>query len=496
MKFPNFLMNKSFSARALVILAGLFLMALTVPAQKVPEANPSADLDQCRNGSTGTDPCAGANWVNGNVGTQNSQYSEDQYLPYRMVFTNLTSNATYTVVIGYDTIHSGKHAIDYLGTYNTKQITTRATDTAALRSDTDPCTDILGATTCAMAPSTIAITKDPLVTAQTNPYTLQPIYEPNNQVFTMWGGNLLSFAYVGNVVSNDVERQVRLTFTAAGDTVVLAWSGHVAYGGDWGAGNSAGGISGSPYHMRLKGFCPGTIAGNGCTTGGNQDRSLSADAVIISGIINIVKAVSTQDGSGAAFTAFPFTASTGFGFSSFSLVDDNAGPGIDTQQSVSIQSFGAANAITVTEENTFGWTLESINCTTNVASSVTQNIPTQPAPNAGSVTITTNAGGFTTCTFNNTQLGITAAPATVTGRVFTASGLPVRGVTVEITNISTGDIRTATTNSFGYYTFTDLTTEDLYRLTPVSNKRYQFDNSVRMFTLMEDLAGLDFFANN
>ena len=40
--------------------------------------------------------------------------------------------------------------------------------------------------------------------------------------------------------------------------------------GDWGSGNSAGGISGSPYHTRL-------ISLDG--SGGNQDRSLSAAAV-------------------------------------------------------------------------------------------------------------------------------------------------------------------------------------------------------------------------
>jgi len=43
MKFPNFKMNKWFTARAFVLLAGLFLMALAVPAQKT-EANPAADL--------------------------------------------------------------------------------------------------------------------------------------------------------------------------------------------------------------------------------------------------------------------------------------------------------------------------------------------------------------------------------------------------------------------------------------------------------------------
>jgi len=351
MKFPNFKMNKWFTARAFVLLAGLFLMALAVPAQKT-EANPSADLDQCRNGD-GTVACTGSAWVNGNAGFQNSSYAEDQYLPYRMRFTNLTVGTSYTVSIGYDNTHGGAHAIDYLGTYNTFTITNRATNTRSLRAGVDPCSGVAG---CAGAPtSTAPITLDNVaVTNQTNPYTLGPIYQPSNQQMSIWGATSLTFAYEsidGNVATDpQVERRIRVTFTATVSNPVLAWSGHVGYGGDWGAGNSAGGISGSPYHMRLKGLCATTTppaAPNGCNDGGNQDRSLSADAVVIVGIINIVKAVNTVDGSGIAFTAFGFTASSGFGTTTFSLIDDNAGPGIDTQQSQAISAFGAANAVTV-----------------------------------------------------------------------------------------------------------------------------------------------------
>ena len=62
-----------------------------------------------------------------------------------------------------------------------------------------------------------------------------------------------------------------VTFTAANSTVVLAWGGHIASQIDWGAGNSAGSISGSPYHMRLL-----DLDNDGL---GNMDRSLAAAAV-------------------------------------------------------------------------------------------------------------------------------------------------------------------------------------------------------------------------
>jgi uncharacterized repeat protein (TIGR01451 family) len=75
---------------------------------------------------------------------------------------------------------------------------------------------------------------------------------------------------------------------------VLAWGGHIATRKDWGNGNSAVAISGSPYHTRL-------IDLDG--SGGNQDRSLSAAAVIFPGFIHIVK--NTTGGN----ATFPFTAS-------------------------------------------------------------------------------------------------------------------------------------------------------------------------------------------
>ena len=53
--------------------------------------------------------------------------------------------------------------------------------------------------------------------------------------------------------------------------MLLAWGGHIASQIDWGAGNSAGSISGSPYHMRLLDLDDDGL--------GNMDRSLAAAAV-------------------------------------------------------------------------------------------------------------------------------------------------------------------------------------------------------------------------
>jgi hypothetical protein len=65
---------------------------------------------------------------------------------------------------------------------------------------------------------------------------------------------------------------VNFTTTTGQTSVVVAWGGHVASQLDWGLGNSASQISGSPYHMRLVALD---------TVGlGNQDRSIKAAAIL------------------------------------------------------------------------------------------------------------------------------------------------------------------------------------------------------------------------
>jgi hypothetical protein len=91
------------------------------------------------------------------------------------------------------------------------------------------------------------------------------------------------------------------------------------------------------------------------------------------------------------------------------------------------------------------------------------------------------------------NLSPTAAPATIAGRVVSADGMGLRGVSVRLMNASTGEMRSALTNGFGYYIFEDMPTEDFY-IVSVSSKRYTFPVSVRTFTLQDSLTELDFIA--
>ncbi len=470
-------------------------MTLSAVAQKsfssvlLPE-NDAANLDQCRNGNP-PEVCTGANWVNGNLGATNSHYKERDFVPYRMLFTGLSAG-TNTVVIGYDRIHSGVNAIDYLGSFD-------YTETTA-----NPCSGVTGVSyTCSTpAPTALAATPtEPLLASHVPPIP----QTPGN--FTFWGATFNTApVFVPCGVSDEtLVRCVRIVFTPLPGVTnpVLAWGGHIAWRGDWGAGQSAGGISGSPYHMRLESL-------NG--TGGNQDRSLSADAVAGRGSLRIIKDVTTNPFGTESTVAFWFNANKAFSPLMFSLVDDNAvgciqpptapgpgqvacGPGIDFKLSDSIDVYdGVANVITVSEDkNLFpvgqNWSLDHITCVESVTS-----LGTTISNNLAIATVTVNPEEVVVCTFYNTQFSPSAAPAIISGRVVDSFGNGIGGARLTVVDAATGQTFRAISSPFGYYTVEGMEVDNFYVMT-VSHKRYTFADDTRTFSLQDDIAGVDFVAN-
>jgi uncharacterized repeat protein (TIGR01451 family) len=244
-----------------VLAATLFLLATAMAAPVLARAaNPAANIDQCRNGQiTAPVQCIDNAWQNGNLGPENSHYREGDSVPFRAVLTNLDASAgnTHTLVIQYDTLQSGKHAYDYLTSFN-------ATETNA-----NPVNDISGTTAGNCFPIPVDLTN-----MFANPGSTQ---EPG--CIQIYNGAITSVVYGSADASG--QRSVIVTFTATDPTVVIAWGGHIASQIDWGAGNSASAISGSPYHMRLLTLDDTQL--------GNQDRSLKA-----SGILPIPAVFTTQ----------------------------------------------------------------------------------------------------------------------------------------------------------------------------------------------------------
>lgn len=86
----------------------------------------------------------------------------------------------------------------------------------------------------------------------------------------------------------------------------------------------------------------------------------------------------------------------------------------------------------------------------------------------------------------------TAANASIGGRVLSSDGRGISKVTVTLVDGS-GTARNSITNGFGYYTFDDLGTGQTYTLS-VRNKRYTFNPSTRVVSLVDNIADADFTA--
>jgi hypothetical protein len=278
-------------------LLAIALVVALVPASSFA-ANPAASLDQCANDplpSSHLDGCAtsATQWVNGNLGASKSVYFEGDSIPYRLTLSNLSTSAIHHVTIEWDTTKSSKHAIDYIDTVNQSV------------ADANPC---LGVSGCNGTFSSGTILADPQVTGAGvtpiagtvrvyggNAVTVTRPSAVGNTPCTNANSNGAYCYSTGTGFTGDKSAAVTINFTASVANPVVAWGGHIATRANWGLTNSAVSISGSPYHTRL-------IDLDGA--GGNQDRSLSADAVIFPGFIHVIKNTTGGDGT-FGYTASP-----------------------------------------------------------------------------------------------------------------------------------------------------------------------------------------------
>lgn len=93
-----------------------------------------------------------------------------------------------------------------------------------------------------------------------------------------------------------------------------------------------------------------------------------------------------------------------------------------------------------------------------------------------------------------TIMGTTAAQVSVGGQITDANGYGVSKATVTITSMS-GQTQTVLTNPFGYYQFSDIEVGEMYILS-VSAKRYRFNPSTKMLSVVEESNQINFVADN
>jgi hypothetical protein len=91
------------------------------------------------------------------------------------------------------------------------------------------------------------------------------------------------------------------------------------------------------------------------------------------------------------------------------------------------------------------------------------------------------------------QFAPTAAGVSLGGRILAAEGNGIRNVSVTLTNLSTGEIRTALSSSIGYYRFDDVPSAQFYSVT-VRSKRFSFDPDTRVINVVDELTDVDFTA--
>jgi hypothetical protein len=407
----QFQLPTSFVASYLVTATGLLSGTATTTF-----TDSAANLDQCTNGAVGAtpEPCVNdsifTNWVNGNVNGNKAHWAEDEFLPYRATIDGITAGG-HTLSIVYDTVNSGEHAIDYLGSFDASE-TTSATSTLLHANSNDPCSDKLtGALAAECTPGnptgSLHIPNPTLVNCGGSAGAAPSLItgSDSDRSMKIWGPpgtTVTGMSYFAqNVVhgGNNCSTTLKISFSVGGsdssNTVVLAWSGHIARGdgfNGWGAGDGAGSVSGSPYHMAFDTNNGNPDRGFDGASQGAQDRALQAGppngAIIPSSTITIVKHTSggndtfsyTTTGGGGLPPSFDITTSGGTG----QQVNSGINPGTYT--------------IDEPDPLPAGWSFTSLSCTTNSGGATTST-----SGRTATVNIPITGNSSVTCTYTNTR---------------------------------------------------------------------------------------------
>jgi hypothetical protein len=260
----------------------------------VTEADAVAtDINQCQNGGVG-DPLKACSEtpaqtgygyeVNANANSSNSHWTEGDFVPLRIVGTGYSPGAG-NIQFSIDVTKSGKHAYDYVGSFDATETT--GASTASHANHNNPCGDIFTGCNPDAPDGSGAIPVDASLAAGLYPATCgsntwSDGAQPTGHTIDAWGVTGVVVTYVSrNVGSNDCVTTIQVawadTTPGFGGNVVIAYGAHIATQADWGAGNSAISIPGSPYHSSLVARTTG-----GDTKGiGNQDAKLAASAIVL-----------------------------------------------------------------------------------------------------------------------------------------------------------------------------------------------------------------------
>lgn len=361
----------------LALLISSFSGSASLNTAVAPFKPASADLSQVRNGGVGCDQTVPnscndpADWVNGNAGASNAHYQEGQSIPYRMVMQNLTTGP-HSVVIEWDVRHSSANAIDFITHFQRINESVQPCGPANHPEDIVPGCNPANFTTFDIpAPTGV---NSPIPGLPQNAFNALPVAQRR---MTMYNGTITSMVYTnpqGDLSLAQASTRITINFTAANPTVVLAWGGHIARAVDWGTGNSASGISGSPYHTRL-------ISLDG--SGGNQDRSLSAAAVVAPGTCALTNDnIDVCDLPAVTTHALQGTAVAGQTYS-FAIVNSGGSAAFISSQDTDPSDGTISAHVTTSGAGSYTITLTTANAGGSQTCSATVRVHQNPAAAAG-----------------------------------------------------------------------------------------------------------------
>ena len=280
--------------RIVVAIAVSFLLSssFTVYGQ-------ACQFQQGQNGGVGLPVVSPVEFERGNSNANKSHFAEGFSVPYRIEFTTLEANQQYRVRIAFDVKKNGSVAFDYITGFQNLQLSTSLSPElvnplvgTGLQNLSGISSSFLAIPSPAYTTNTIfnstagnSFTQlkttagfNPEISLPTSPFS-SSLRDKGNMA--IWNATLNSIQYVGGVdiSPGTVSVAMEIVFTKANNAnnVVLAWGGHIASLLDWGQGNSASAISGSPYHMYVETVVKTNDGSMICN--GNMDCQLSSDAV-------------------------------------------------------------------------------------------------------------------------------------------------------------------------------------------------------------------------
>ena len=202
-----------------------------------------------------------SNWVDGDTNGQVAHWSEGQFVPYIVTINGLKAGTNHTLTIRYDPVSHGRHAIDYLGSFDTTESTSPATassgGTLEHADHANPCSQLVaaGAFPWPCTPSapqgSFAIPRVAFGGAHgengcaSSPGSYRGAQEPGAmKLFGPAGSTITDVSYAQQNTltgSGGCTTTVQVTFTVSKDVgatqdIVVAWGGHIASQGRMGGG--------------------------------------------------------------------------------------------------------------------------------------------------------------------------------------------------------------------------------------------------------------------